>query len=142
LAAGSRLEVFSRRQPRGAILDRNGNPLVEPSGTLIPLYAAQQDMPNVDACLDLLADVLMRQRYDLAEMFAPYDPVTIFFLGAIDEQTYESRRQELEDTCAVTVFADSSSNVRHYVLGGGAVHVTGYVGQIPAEQLAVYEAQG
>jgi len=142
LAAGSRLEVSSRRQPRGTIYDRNGNPLVEPLGTLIPIYAAQQDMPDVDACLDLLADVLMKQRYDLANMFAPYDPVTIFFLGAIDKETQAARGQELEEVCAASIFTDSSRDVRRYVLGGGAVHVTGYVGQIPAEELEAYQRQG
>jgi len=142
LAAGSRLEVFSRRQARGSIYDRDGQPLVEPVGTMIPVYAAQQDMPDVDACLDLLADVLMKQRYDLANMFTPYDPVTIFFVGVIDAETEVIRGQELRDVCAAQIFTDASSDIRHYIMSGGAVHVTGYVGQIPAEQLGAYQAQG
>jgi penicillin-binding protein 2 len=142
LAAGSRLEVVSRRQARGTIYDRNSKPIVEPVGTIIPVYAAQQDMPDVDACLDLLADVLMKQRYDLVNYFAPYAPETIFFLGAIDAETEAARGQELRDICAASIFTDASRDVRHYVLGGGAVHVTGYVGQIPAEQLNAYEAKG
>ncbi|MEO8607073.1 MAG: penicillin-binding transpeptidase domain-containing protein [Chloroflexota bacterium] len=142
LAAGSRLEVFSRRQPRGTIYDRNGKPLVEPTGTLIPVYAAQNDMPDVAKCLDLLADVLMKQRYDLVNYFAPYAPETLFFLGAIDAETEAARGQELRDICGAKIYTDSSKDVRHYVLGGGAVHVTGYVGQIPAEQLNAYTAKG
>lgn len=142
LAAGSRLEVSSRRKPRGAIYDRNGNPLVEPIGTLIPMYSSQNNMPDVDQCLDLLADVLMKQRYDLVNYFAPFAPETVFFLGAIDAETQAARGQELQDVCGATLYTDASRDVRHYVLGGGAVHVTGYVGQIPAEELAAYQAKG
>jgi cell division protein FtsI/penicillin-binding protein 2 len=142
LAAGSRLEVSSRRQPRGFIYDRNGKPLVEPVGTMIPMYVAKQDMPDVDACLDLLADVLMKQRYDLANLFEPYDPVTIFFVGTIDTETQTTRGAELESICGAYIYTENSKDIRHYVLGGGAVHVTGYVGQIPAEELTAYENQG
>jgi penicillin-binding protein 2 len=142
LAAGSRLEVTSRRQPRGTIYDRNGQPLVEPTGTLIPVYAAQQDMPNVDDCLDLLADVLMKQRYDLVNYFAPFAPDTIFYLGTIDAETEAARGQELRDICAASIYTDSSRDVRHYVLGSGAVHLTGYVGQIPVEELQSYQDRG
>ncbi len=142
LAAGSRLEVFSRRQPRGFIYDRNGKPLVAPVGTMIPMYVSKQEMPDVDACLDLLADVLRKQRYDLQNLFDPYDPVTIFFVGAIDSETQTTRGAELESICSAYIYTDSAKDIRHYVLGGGAVHVTGYVGQIPAEELTAYQTQG
>lgn len=142
LAAGSRLEVSSRRQPRGAILDKDGQPLVEPSGTMYLMYGAQQNMSSVDDCLDLLADVLMTQRYKLAEMFAPYAPETIFYLGEIDAETEAIRGQELRDTCAAIISTEYSYDVRHYVVGGGAVHVTGYVAPIQSEQLESYLSRG
>jgi cell division protein FtsI/penicillin-binding protein 2 len=142
LAAGSRLEVTGRRQPRGTIYDRNGLPLVEPSGTITLLYGSQENMSNVDDCLDLLADVLMTQRYKLAARFAPYDPVTIFYLGAVDEATLAARGTELQNICGALINPEFAGDVRHYVLGGGAVHVTGYVGPIQADQLNTYLAAG
>jgi penicillin-binding protein 2 len=142
LAAGSRLEVSGRRKPRGEIFDRNGNPLVESVGTMIPLYAAKQDMPNVDDCLDLLADVLMTQRYDLVQVFSIQNPETVFYLGEIDAETAAARGSELENVCAASIATNFQKDIRHYTVGGGAVHVTGYVGQIPAEQLSTYQSQG
>ncbi len=142
LAAGSRLQVSSRRQPRGTILDRNGLPLVENGGTLTPMYSSQQNMPSVDDCLNLLASVLMRQRYDLAEYFAGYNPETIFYLGSIDTATQTARGQELQDTCAANIISDYAGVLRNYPLGSGAVHLIGYVGQIQPEQLSALTAKG
>jgi cell division protein FtsI/penicillin-binding protein 2 len=142
LAAGARLEVSGRRQPRGIIYDRNGLPLVEPTGTITLLYSAQNNMATVDDCLDVLADVLMTQRYKLAEVFAQNNSETIFYLGTVDDAALAARGQELSDICGVTVNPDYSGDVRHYVLGSGAVHVTGYMAQISAEELGAYQAKG
>ncbi len=142
LAAGAHIEVSGRRKPRGSILDHNGQPLVEPTGTITPLYGSQQNMSGVDDCLDLLAEVLMTQRYKLAETFSLYNADTIFYLGAVDAETLSARGQELRDTCGAIINPDYSSDLRHYVLGGGAVHVTGYLAQIQADQLTTYQAQG
>ncbi|HEX2906979.1 MAG TPA: penicillin-binding transpeptidase domain-containing protein [Phototrophicaceae bacterium] len=139
LAAGSRLEVRAQRSPRGNIYDRNGDLLVEENGTVIALYVAQQDMFNVDDCLTLFADVLRRQRWDLVALFANYDPVTIFYVGAIDPEVDAVRGAELDQTCAVRRI---ESQIRRYVGYGAAVHVTGYVGQIPADEAQRYQQQG
>jgi penicillin-binding protein 2 len=142
MTAGSRLEVSRRRLPRGEILDREGLPLVEASGLIKPMYSSQLNMFGVDECLDLLASVLRRQRYDLANYFAPFAVETLFYLGVIDEETAALRGQELLDTCGTSGSDQFATSLRRYVLGGGAVHVTGYVGQIPQERLAAFRAQG
>jgi penicillin-binding protein 2 len=142
MTAGSRLEVSRRRLPRGEILDRNGLALVEAEGTIIPLFGSKNTMFGVEECLDLLASVFRRQRYDLVNRFQPFAPETIFYLGVIDSETQALRGQELIDTCGTSGSDQFSSSVRRYVLGGGAVHLTGYVGQIPAERLPALQAQG
>ena len=139
MAAGSRLEVAGQRPPRANIYDRNGQLLVEENSTIVALYVAQQEIFDVEACLDLLATVLMRQRRDLAALFAGYSPDTIFYVGAIDPEVNVARGAELDSTCSIRRF---ESSIRRYVGNGAAVHVTGYVGQIPADQAQRYEQQG
>ncbi|MBI5669636.1 MAG: hypothetical protein HZC41_16660 [Chloroflexi bacterium] len=139
MAAGSRLEVSGQRPPRANIYDRDGQLLVEENSTIVALYVAQQDIFDVDACLNLLANVLMRQRRDLAALFASNNPDTVFYVGAIDPEVDAARGAELDETCSIRRF---ESNIRRYVGNGAAVHVTGYVGQIPADQAQRYEQQG
>lgn len=140
LAAGSRINVQSRRQPRAAILDRNGMPLVQTTGTMIALYTSQQNMPNVDDCLNLAASILKQRRYDLQAYFALFNGETVFYLGEIDSQTDALRGAELDATCGIS--GRFPRDTRYYVDGGGAVHVTGYVGQIPADQVDDWRDRG
>ncbi len=139
LAAGARLEVRSRRPARANIYDRNGELLVEEGGAKISLYVAQQSMSNVDACLTLLASVLMRQRYELAALFANNLPETVFYVGEIDPEVDAARGAELDSTCAVRRL---ERQTRRYDGNGGAVHVIGYIGQIPADQLERWQSLG
>jgi penicillin-binding protein 2 len=139
LAAGARLEVRSKQPPRGNIYDRNGKLLVEQNGTVIALYVAKNQMANVDECLSLLATVLMEQRYELAKTFASNNAETVFYAGDIDPETDTQRGGELDSTCAVKRF---QRQTRRYVGHGAAVHLTGYIGQMPASQVELYKNRG
>lgn len=139
LAAGAELRVISRREPRGNIYDRNGQLLVEENGTVVSLYVAQEKMSNIDDCLDLLAEVLLRQRRDLEAIFNQNNPETIFYVGDIDRDTDAQRGQELDSTCDVARF---EYPIRRYAGHGAAAHITGYVAQIPAEDVALWRSRG
>ncbi len=139
MAAGSRLEVVGQRAARADIYDRSGRLLVEENGTVVALYVAQQDIFDTARCLDLLANVLMRQRRGLVSLFNANNPETVFYVGAIDPETNVARGQELDEICSIRRF---ESRIRRYVGNGAAVHVTGYIGQIPADQATRYEQQG
>ncbi len=132
LAAGAQIRVLSRREPRGHIYDRNGNFLVEQDSTVYALYVARQNIPNERDCLDLLSHVLVRPRFELVQLFNVNNPDTIFWVGDIDPEIYNARQDELLSACSVTYL---ERETRRYFGHGAAVHVTGYVGQIPAEQL-------
>lgn len=138
-SSGTRLEVVLRREPRGDILDRNGNPLVEQDGTVIELYVTRASIPDEAACLDLLATILLTQRGDLAEQFADYNFDTQFPVGDVDPDTYNQYSQALAESCAIVT---DSRETRRYVGHGAAPHITGYVGQIPIELVSRYEEQG
>lgn len=139
LVGGSQVIVRSRALPRGNIYDRNGNLMVEQGGTIIALYGARQTMLGESECLDLLGTVLKRRRYDLEQYFAAYDPVTIFYLGEIDEETDAIYGAQLDQTCVVTRFP---RDTRRYAGNGAASHITGYIAYATADQLIALRDQG
>lgn len=140
LAAGAELRVTSRRQPRANIYDRNGQLLVEENGSNVSLYVAQEKMSNVDDCLDLLAEVLMRQRRDLADIFNQNNPETVFYVGDIDPETDTQRGAELDSTCGTPLRREYQ--MRRYLGHGAAAHITGYITQIPAEDVELWRSRG
>jgi penicillin-binding protein 2 len=140
LTSGSRVELIKRRGSRADILDRNGQVLVEQDGTIIALYSAEQFMPDVDACLDLLARVLKRPRYELQRNFDRFNADTIFYLGEIDSELDASEGANLDATCGIQ--SRFERQTRRYVGYGGAVHVTGYIGFIPQDQVTAYQERG
>jgi penicillin-binding protein 2 len=138
-SSGTSLEVVLRRAPRGNILDRDGQPLVEQDSTVIELYLTRAAIPDEAACIDLLATLLLQQRGDLAERIAVYNFDTQFPVGDLDPETYARYSSQLDESCAI---ATGSRDTRRYVGHGAASHVTGYVGQIPIELVAGFEARG
>ncbi len=138
-SSGTSLEVVLRRDPRGDILDRSGDPLVEQDGTVIELYITRSTIPDEAACIDLLATLLLQQRGDLTERIAQYNFDTQFPIGDVDPETYSRFSQQLSEACAVVT---GSRETRRYVGHGAASHVTGYVGQIPIELVGSYEQRG
>jgi hypothetical protein len=138
-APGTRLNVESRRLPRANIYDRSGELLVEQDGATIGLFVSRQEMPFEDDCLDTLANVLRRDRADLAELFESFIPETIFAVGDVDPEVFAAREAELTENCAIR---SQSRQTRRYVGHGIASHAIGYVGQISAEQLDDYRSRG
>jgi penicillin-binding protein 2 len=132
LAAGSQIQVFARRDPRGDIYDRDGSLLVEEGGTVYALYVARQNMSSENDCINLLAHALVRPRFELVQLFSNYNPETIFLVGDIDPEIYNAEQDDLLATCSVTYL---ERETRRYFGHGAALHVTGYIGQTPADQL-------
>jgi penicillin-binding protein 2 len=132
LAAGSQIQNFARRDPRGNMYDRDGQLLVEQDGIVYALYVARQDMPNENECLNLLSHVLVRPRFELAQLFASNNPETIFLVGDIDPEIYNAEQDNLLAMCNVTYL---ERETRRYFGHGAALHITGYIGQTPADQL-------
>ena len=138
-ASGAQLSTNVRRQPRGHIYDRNGEFLVEEDGTIIELYVVQQDMPDYEGCLDLLATVLQRQRSDLVARMSNFTPEFQLNVGDLDPDRYELYSQQLSNTCAAFTL---TREARRYVGHGSAAHVTGFIGQIQLDELESYERRG
>jgi cell division protein FtsI/penicillin-binding protein 2 len=140
LAAGSRLEAQSRTQERGNIYSSDGRLLVEDGGTVIALYGSQQNMFDVEECLTLLARVFKRQRRDLKAYFARFNADTVFYIGEVDSETDAVDGAAIDETCGAPTRTPRST--RRYAGSGGMAHVTGYIGQIPADQVEAYRQRG
>ncbi len=140
LAAGSRVEAQSRTEQRGNIYSSDGRLLVEEGGTIIALYGSQINMADVGECLTLLARVLRRQRYDLEKYFNRFNTDTVFYLGEIDSETDAVEGVAIDETCGSPTRTPRST--RRYAGNGGVAHVTGYIGQIPADQVEAYRQRG
>jgi penicillin-binding protein 2 len=138
-APGTTLEAVSVRPPRADILDRSGRLLVEQEGETLTLFAAVQEMASFDNCMSILASALRRERAELIAFLRDYNPETIVPIGDIDADEYAVYASALAQNCAIRT---DTRITRRYVGHGIATHVTGYVGNIPSEQLAAYQQRG
>ena len=143
LAEGMRLERVQTMPGRGNIYDRNGKVLADQNGRAIMLYIVQQDISDVDACINLLSRILRRETSSLATTFNNYLPETRFPVGETDPETYQSQETDLLTYCDIgnDDFDTLPRNTRRY-FGELAPHVVGYVGPIQPEQVAEYERKG
>ncbi len=138
-APGTRLSIESRLTPRGNIYDRRGQLMVEQDAEVVEIYISRQGMANTDRCIDLLATLLRLNRTDLITRVNGYNAETVFPIGDMDEDIYAAWQGELNAQCRART---NTRTTRRYVGHGIATHTIGYVGSIPAEQLAAYQARG
>jgi len=139
LGGGGSLRASGRRAPRANMYDRQGRSLVIQGDALFALYVRRDEARNEARCLDVLAATLLRQREDLATLFGRYNPDTIFYVGEADEAAFNAQAGGLRDFCAIRTQERQS---RRYWHGAAISHVTGSIGQIPANQLTLRQSQG
>lgn len=147
LASEVSLDVLTRFPPRGHIYDRNGDYVVEEGGTIVSVSIIKNETSDVEACITLLASVLKRERDDLAVLFSNYNPESLFHVGEIDTATYTRWRADLEAICGTANQSSGFAKIdsytgRSYAGHGSAAHITGYIGRIPGDRAAEFQAQG
>lgn len=133
IAPGTQLRSVGQRDTRANIYDRNGDVLVEQGGTVIAIYYQRQTMINEANCLTLTAELLRRQRQDFEVLFNRFLGDAVFYVGDLDVDVYAARQQDLADTCGTV--RTSERQTRRYYRGNAVSHVTGYIGQIPADNV-------
>jgi penicillin-binding protein 2 len=139
LTGGSRIRVEALREPRANIYDRNGEVMVEQRSTVVSLYVSRGEIFDEALCLDILANILLVQRGDLVELFNGYNFETVFYVGETSPDVFAAREAELTENCSIRTL---ERETRRYVGHGAAAHLTGYIGQIPAEEVQRYVEQG
>ena len=139
-ASRNSVQVISEAAPRGRILDRNGNVLVDNRASNVVAVARSEVEPDeVEPLLQRLAPIVgrpveeLRDRYDdpTASRYVPVplaDDVSDAVVVTISE-----RAEELPGVVAKRVA------VRTYPSGNVAPHVLGYVGEINQEELDASE---
>ena len=147
LSSQARLDVDRNFLPRANIYDRNNKLLAEEGGSVASLYVVQQDMNDVDDCLDTLAAVTRQQTNTLRSIFAGYLAETRFHIAEVDPERYLQFRGDLEQDCGILGDDTAFSKVlqyhtRRYYGHGIAPHLVGYIGHVPSDRIEIWEAQG
>jgi penicillin-binding protein 2 len=127
--------------PRGRILDRNGNVLVD--NQIVPTVVVdRQEAAKHPEVIQRLADFLHVPRSTLDDRlndqrFSIYKPVPVFDNANMPQVVY--LREHEAEFPGVDVVQLSE---RHYPYGTLAAHVLGYVGEINDKELATRRSEG
>lgn len=132
------LNIVRTPSQRGNIYDRNGAPLVVQNGVAIQLYLVRNRIPDELDCVAVLAETLRLDEVSLLEEINRYAPDIRFFIGEISQDSMTQNQERLESSCNVDTAPRSTRQYYERV----APHLLGYVGKIPAERRAEYEARG
>lgn len=132
---------------RANIYAADGSLLAEQNAPVYSLYVIQQDMNDVDDCLDTLALATRQELNTLRAIFRDYLDETLFHIAEIDSQQYEGHGPALAEDCAIRRVEGPLNKLRSYrsrsYYGHGiASHVVGYIGAVPREELERWEARG
>ncbi|MBI3989839.1 MAG: penicillin-binding protein 2 [candidate division NC10 bacterium] len=141
LSTQNRLRIRPVEAPRGFILDRNGEILVENKATF-DVLVTPEDIPDLEQAASIIGEVLemdpeeVRWRIQEAAKVSPYQPFIL--RKAIDERTMvavEERKLELPGVSLRV------RPIRAYPIGGGAANLLGYVREVSRAQLEREEFQ-
>jgi penicillin-binding protein 2 len=133
-AEGNSVRITPIPGPRGRILDRNGDPLVDnvPTNQILVDKDKVEDEEALLARLSTLLDAPigeLRERYEDPD-YLPFQPVPVW--DNVPEKViyYLEEHQEEYPAIAYQVFAE-----RRHVQGNLGPHVLGYLGQISPDEL-------
>jgi penicillin-binding protein 2 len=135
-AEGNSVRITPIPAPRGRILDRNGEPLVDNvETTQILIDKDKVPADRIEPLLARLSELLdvpvgqLRDRYEDPD-YLPYQPVPVAEDVPEDVIYYLEEHQEEYPAVGYAVVA-----ARRHVQGNLAPHVLGYLGQISPEEL-------
>ncbi|MFT4037574.1 MAG: penicillin-binding transpeptidase domain-containing protein [Thermomicrobiales bacterium] len=119
---------------RGKILDRNGEPLAY-DGTVqrVGIVPGQVPAEQYDQILDKLADLTDMKAADIEKLYAGADPN---WFVPIKDFPDSDRERLLDIISQLPGISVKAATARVYPLGEKAAHITGYIAEPTAEQLA------
>jgi penicillin-binding protein 2 len=140
LSTNNRLRVRPVEAPRGFILDRNGEILVENRPTF-DLYATPEDVTNPKEVAGTLAEILGVSPSEIEARLhegreRPYQPLLL--RKDLDERMMVAVEERRLDLPGVSLHVRP---VRAYPSGGAAANLLGYVSEVNQTQLAREEYQ-
>ena len=140
LSTNNRLRVRPVEAPRGFILDRNGDILVENRPTF-DLYVTPEDLTNPKEVVGTLAEILGEPSTEIEARLAegrarPYQPLLL--RKDLDQRMMVAVEERRLDLPGVSLHIRP---IRAYPSGGGAANLLGYVSEVNQTQLAQEEYQ-
>ena len=140
LSINNHLRLRPVEAPRGLILDRNGELMVENLASF-DLYATPEDMPDIEETTRRLAGILQSSPDELGQRVSQrqgsqLEPVLL--RKGVDERTVMAIEEQKIDLPGVSLRVRP---VRAYPKGGSAASLLGYVAEVSHAQLKSKEFQ-
>lgn len=117
---------------RGAILDKDGNPLAY-DGTISQIGIIPGEITNEKSMLSALAKITGLKSSEIKEKYKDADPGWFVPIRKYPEQMDQ---EVLNGIASLDGVAVRTTTARIYPLGPKAAHITGYVSDVTAEDLA------
>ena len=133
-AEGNYVRITPIQAPRGRIIDRNGEPLVD-NVTTTQITVDKDKVEDSEALLSRLSTLLdvpvhaLRERYEDPD-YLPYQPVPVWENGPEKVIYYLEEHQDAYPAVGYEITA-----ARRHVQGNLGPHVLGYLGQISPDEL-------
>lgn len=134
LSLNNRLRLRPVEAPRGLILDRNGELMVENLASF-DLYATPEDMPDVEETMRRLAEILQSSPDELRQRVSQRQGLQlepVLLRKGVDERTVTAIEEQKIDLPGVSLRVRP---VRAYPKGGSAATLLGYVTEVSHTQL-------
>ena len=141
LAGGNRLALELRIPSRGNIYDRDGQALAY-QGTAYELGVVPGQIADEPGLLAALSATLNTTTDRIQAKYANALPDWYVPVGIVSEETLQAHALALEPYLGQGLTTPDRKPSRLYSESDSAAHVIGYLGQIPAEELADYKANG
>ena len=141
LAGGNRLTLESRVPSRGNIYDLNGKALAY-QGNAFELGVVPGLIENEPGLLAVLSETLGLTPEQIKEKYATALPDWYVPIGAVAEDELQGHALALEPYLDHGLATPNRRPSRLYSETNSAAHVIGYMGSIPVEEVADYQARG
>lgn len=141
LTGGGRLQLDQRVPARANIYDAEGRALAY-QGTLLTLGVIPGQIEDEAALLNALAPLLGKTPEEIKQSYAAALPNWYWPLGDVTEAVMQEHGAALQPFFGKGLAPVQQRLARIYAEDGIAPHVVGYIGALPPEQLAQYQAQG
>jgi penicillin-binding protein 3 len=136
---GDRISASTISPKRGAILDREGNPLAF-NGTAYEVTIVPQELPEDSSkTIEPLAKILGMAPEEIQEKL---DQPWVKPDYGVPIKKIETDNPKIHDAVALEGVKSPKSETRIYPLKEAAAHLTGYIGQVNAEELEKLKGKG
>ncbi|WP_374685771.1 penicillin-binding transpeptidase domain-containing protein [Promineifilum sp.] len=141
LAGGNRLTLELRVPSRGNIYDINGKALAY-QGNAFELGVVPGLIQDEPGLLAALSETLGLSAEDIKAKYATALPDWYVPVGVVSEEALQQHALRLEPFLGAGLTTPDRRPSRLYSESDSAAHVIGYMGPIPADQVADYKARG